>query len=368
MNKKIFLSAFFTLVFSLCSCNTAKQAENTDKSKEQPISQISHATSAKLAPIQVYDKEEELNGTTTKLEAQYFLRTGDKIEISVLDEPEMTRQVFVLPDGSINYLLVGKLQAAGKTAEELASSLTTLLSKYLINPNVSVLVVELKVSEHLSLASVLGAVQRPGQVEIKKGDRLIDIISKAGGLLYINDIGAGRSVANLNASYISRDGVRLDVNFDSLLRLGDMGQNIIVKDGDVIYFAESDTNNIIVLGEVENPNIIPFTRDVSLIEAISRCGGFTDKAQKGSVIVLRKEGEEPKMVKIDLDAILNGREKLSNLALKSGDVVFIPEQGLSEYEKYASQIMTFADLVLKGYQVREQIRFPRIHRRDSYFY
>ncbi|HOK03889.1 MAG TPA: SLBB domain-containing protein [Victivallales bacterium] len=220
-----------------------------------------------------------------------------------------------------------------------------------------------------SFVSVVGAVQKPGKIEIKDGDRLLDAITNAGGLLFINDIWGGRAVANLNSAYISRNGEKLNVNLDKLLREGDMTQNILLKAGDFIYFPESDTSNIIVLGEVKNPNIIPFTRNISLLEALSRCGGFTEKAQKGTVIVLRVDGEKNTvMKKVDLEAILYGKENASGLALKGGDIVFVPEQGLSEYERYAGYLMTFADLILRAYQVREQIRFPRLHRRDSFYY
>ncbi len=369
------LSVVYSAIIALtvCSCNLMKTTDATTPAPENITTENTPTITpenktVELSPIQKYDSTTKAGEKAVNTITQYLFGCGDKMEISVLDEPEMTKEVFVLPDGSINYLLVGRVQAEGKTPNELEATIATLLSKYIKNPKVSIMLKSLNFNESAKFASIIGAVQKPGKIEINDGERLIDAISKAGGLLYINDLWGGRSVANLNASYISRNGVRLDVSFDSLLRLGDMGQNILVQPNDFIYFAESDTNNLIVLGEVQNPNIIPFTRDISLIEAISRCGGFTDNAQKSTVIVLRVKGDDTEMRKVDLEAILNGKEKISNLALKSGDIVFVPEQGLSEYERYANYLTTFANLILQGYQVREQIRFPRIHRHDSAFY
>lgn len=363
----------FLLIILFAGCQSVDENQDANKKNltgeadgNNPVAQ----RVIPLTPIEKYDKQllrkvEE----NSKIKKPYVLNPGDKIEISILDNSEMTREVFVLPDGSINYLLVGRIEAQGMTPEELSGILSEKLSKYLKDPNVSVIIKSLETkSDVKSYVSVVGAVQKPGKIEIKEGDRLLDVITSAGGLLFINDIWGGRAVANLNSAYVSRNGEKLDLSFDKLLREGDMGHNIALQDGDFIYFPESDTSNIIVLGEVSHPNIIPFTRDISVIEAISRCGGFTDNAQKGTVIVLRVKGEETEMKKIDLEAILKGNEKIANINLKGGDIVFVPKQGLSEYERYASQIMTFADLILKGYQVREQIRFPRLHRRDTHFY
>jgi polysaccharide export outer membrane protein len=363
-------------LFILNACETAKEIEKKDDAAVLPGPAKKTDAVIKnepaLSPPISKEMEKENAGINKDFglnyDGPYLFKEGDKMEISVLDEPEMTRDVFVLPDGSITYLLVGEISAAGKTAAELKEALSASLSEYFIGPKVSIIVKELKKEKLSSYVSVMGAVQRPDKVEIVSGEKLIDAVTKAGGLLYINDILGGRSVANLKASYLSRNGKKLDVDFYRLLRQGDMTQNVLLKPGDFIYFAESDVDNIIVLGEVENPTIIPYTRDISVVEAISRSGGFTDQAQKGKVIVLRNSGEDTEVMKIDLESVLLGKEKQKNLWLKAGDIIFVPEQGMSEYGRYADYLMTFGSLILQGYQVREQIRFPRLHRRDTDFF
>jgi len=312
----------------------------------------------------------------------YRLQVGDMLEVSVLGEPEMKKDVTVLPGGTISYLLVGEVDAAGKIISEVRTEITRSLTDYFISPQVSVLaqkIVSLKPSRNLAMAkvsviiaqrqekfasyaSILGALEKPGKYEIGGDERILDLITSAEGLLFINDEMGGRTVANLKAAYLSRDGKKMDVDFDRLLRLGDMEYNLQLEPDDFIYIPDAESSAIFVLGEVTLPRIIPYNRDMSLVEAISRSGGFTDAAQRSRVLVIR--GSEGKNFEIDVQRLLLGKEE-KNLMLESGDVIFIPEQGLSEYARYARYLTDIADLIISGYQVRETIRFPRLNRHDQ---
>ncbi len=320
-----------------------------------------------LKKIMAKQKAEE-EAKDAKPEA-YRLRKGDSVEVSVLDELEMTRNVSVIPDGSITYLLVGEIPAEGKTVAELRMEIQNKLSGFFVNPRVSVILSKIsKQEEEKRTISIVGAVQSPGEIQITDKDRVIDVIAKAGGLLYINDWMGGRTVANLKASYISRKGVKLDVDFDKLLRIGDMNFNVPVENGDFIYIADAESSSIFILGEVYNPQLIPYNRDISLVEALSRSGGFTHKAEKSRVIVLRDSGLGNEFVYVDVESLLYGDKEEQNMILKAGDIVYVPEQGLSEWSRYAEYLMVFGSLLLQGYEIRDQVRFPRLNRRDEYFH
>jgi polysaccharide export outer membrane protein len=296
----------------------------------------------------------------------YRLRVGDQIEISVLDELEMSRNVNVIPDGTITYLLIGEVPAAGRTVGELREAITGALTAYFVDPRVSVILTglakaeptpeELKEPEYVS---IIGALRNPGKYEIARNYRLLDLIAEAGGMLYTQQEYGARTIANLKAAYLSRDGAMLDVDFDRLLRLGDMSQNLQLKAHDFVYIPDAETNNIFVPGEVSFPRPVPFSRDMSLVEAIATCGGFTENAQRSAVLIVRPSTATN--FEIDLERLLLGQEEL-NLPLESGDIIFVPEQGLSEYSRYARYLTDFANLVLSGYQVREAVRFPRLKR------
>jgi protein involved in polysaccharide export with SLBB domain len=297
-----------------------------------------------------------------KPQGPYRLNVGDVLEISVLDEPSMTREVTIIPDGTLAYLLVGEIPAAGKTISELRDNLTKALSEFFVSPYVSVLTKEINLpQEEVKNVKILGALKNPGIYTWHEGDRLLDALTVAGGLLYTQTELGTRTTANLKASYISRDGKSLDVDFYNLIQLGDMTQNVPIQPNDFIYIASAEESNVIVMGEVEKPRIIPYTRNLNLIEALSICGGFTREAFRSRIVILRTKKDRTKYVEVDVDDLLRGKD-IANLTLKGGDIVFVPEQPLSTYSRYAGFLSEIAQLVLDAYSVREAVMFPKLDR------
>ncbi len=298
----------------------------------------------------------------SKPKPPYRLNLGDIIEISVLDEPEMTRDVSVIPDGTITYLLVGEIEAEGLTIADLRKSLTISLEEFFISPYISIITKKINIpAEEEKRVSILGAIKNSGNFTWHKGDRVLDLIAEAGGLLYTQTELGSRTTANLKASYLSRNGKEIGVNFYDLLRLGDMNHNILISPDDFIYIADSEESTIIVMGEVNEPRIIPYTRDMTVVEALSICGGFSREAYQSRVVILRSKEGETQYVEVDVNDILHGKN-VTNMMLEGGDIVYIPEQTLSEYARWAGFLGTLADLLLKGYEVREAIRFPKLNR------
>ncbi len=294
----------------------------------------------------------------------YRINIADILEISILDEPEMTREVNVIPDGSIAYLLVGSIHAQGKTIQELKDDLTKALEEYYVSPYVSVL------SKHVQLppedekrVSVLGALKSPGNYTWNRGDRILDIIAAAGGLLYTQTEFGSRTTANLKASYLSRKGKTVDIDFYRLLQLGDMSHNIKLQPDDFIYIANAEDSNITIMGEVSEPKIIPFTRDISLVEALAMSRGFSTNAYMSRVVILRPSEEDTKYIEVNVNDLLYGRD-VRNIILQGGDIIFVPEQGISEYARYARYITDMLDVILKVYQVRETVLFPKLNRNN----
>lgn len=313
-------------------------------------------------PVGYYQTEPAVE---EKPEGPYKLNVGDVLEISVLDEPEMTRDVTVIPDGTITYLLVGEMQAEGLTISELRQNLTEALEEFFIAPYVSIITRTISVPpEEVQKVAIIGAVKNNGQFDWNKGDRVLDIIAQAGGLLYTQTELGSRTTANLKASYLSRNGRELDIDFYKLLRLGDMRYNIVLQPDDFIYIADAEESTIIVMGEVYNPRIIPYTRNINVVEALSICGGFTREAYQSRVVILRSIEGEAKYVEVDVNDMLHGRD-VKNLMLEGGDIIYVPEQTISEYARWAGFLVDIADLVLKGYEVREAIRFPKLNRHSS---
>lgn len=372
MTKALAYIVMFASLLMLTSCSHFKKDDPIEKLEVLPV-QVESENVEEENPkdpenaikefiasqvIEEKDKEPEEDKPTPP----YILNIGDVLEISILDEPEMTRDVKIIPDGTLTYLLVGEIAAEGKTIKELREDLTKALDEYYVAPFVSILTKELFIPEgEEKRIAVLGALKTPGNYKWHKGDRVIDIIAESGGLLYTQTEFGARTIANLKASYISRDGKELDVDFYRLLQLGDMKQNIELKPDDFIYIANSEDANIVVMGEVNSPKILPFTRDISLIEALSMCGGFTREAYQSRVVILRPSDDDTKYVEVNVNDLLHGRD-IRNIQLEGGDIIFIPEQGISEYARYARFLTDMMETVIKGYELRDAIRFPRLKR------
>lgn len=366
MNKKTWL------ILSICLLNIAgclhleKKQEAVDEAETPVVAESTDESILEFSdvPSILPDAMPETFESTVPAgpPPPYRLNIGDLLEVSVLDEPEMTRDVKIIPDGTLTYLLVGEIPAKGKTIQELRNALTKALEEYFVSPYVSIITKELHIPpEEEKRVAILGALKSPGNYSWHEGDRVLDIIAEAGGLLYTQTEFGARTIANLKASYLSRKGKTVDVDFYRLLQLGDMEQNIKLKPDDFVYIANSEDANIVIMGEVQSPKIIPYTRDISLIEALSMSGGFTREAYQSRVVILRPSDDDTKYVEVNVNDLLHGRD-VRNIQLEGGDIIFVPEQGISEYARYARFITDMFEVVIRGYELRDAIRFPQLNR------
>jgi polysaccharide export outer membrane protein len=106
------------------------------------------------------------------------------LDISVFKVPDLSKTVLVSDTGMINLPLVGEVQAAGKTTQELERDLTAKLgATYLQNPQVSVLVKE----NNSQRVTIQGAVEKPGVYPVKGRTSLLELVAMAGGFKSTSD-------------------------------------------------------------------------------------------------------------------------------------------------------------------------------------
>ncbi|CQR74708.1 Polysialic acid transport protein KpsD precursor [Sporomusa ovata DSM 2662] len=172
----------------------------------------------------------------------YLLGPGDVLDIRVLDFDELqVKDLIVRNDGKIAFPIVGEIRASGLSPGQLTNIITAGISHYAREPKVTVNVIKYRTTR----IYVLGEVARPGMYELEKQHLLLDAIGAAGG--YTKD-------ALKKKAYIIRKNSHSQpesVNLIKLLRQGDMTQNCVLNDGDVVYFAAS--------GRIDfNRDILPF--------------------------------------------------------------------------------------------------------------
>ncbi len=108
----------------------------------------------------------------------YALGPGDKIRVTVFDEPDLTRQVEVGADGYVSFPLVGSIPAAGGTPDAFGEKLAGALKKYLKEARVTV-----EIAEYRPF-SIIGEVRSPGSYPYAPNLTVISAVARAGGFTY----------------------------------------------------------------------------------------------------------------------------------------------------------------------------------------
>lgn len=128
-------------------------------------------------------------------QSSYSIKPGDVLNVEVLEDSSLNRQVLVLPDGTISYPMVGSVPAAGRTVVDVKQQLTAgLAPNFATAPNVFVAVQSLATPTRRSGGGggvaavrtmdvyVMGEVGSPGKKAVKQGTTLLQFLAEAGGL------------------------------------------------------------------------------------------------------------------------------------------------------------------------------------------
>ena len=246
------------------------------------------------------------------------LGPGDTLNLQLFDMPDSARtEVPIGPDGRISFLQARDIMAAGLTVDELRANMDAALAKFYQNPH-SIIV---PVAFHSKKYIVLGAVANKGVYTFERPLRVIEAIARAGGLE--SGLYAARTVelADLQRSFLVRSGQRVPVDFEGLFLRGDLSQNVPLQPDDYLYFALASANEIYVLGEVMLPGVQVFAAKPSAISAVTLAGGFTYRAFKSRVLVVRGSLDHPETFVVDAAAILKG--KAPDFKLQPRDIVYV---------------------------------------------
>lgn len=155
----------------------------------------------------------------------YLIGPEDVLKISVWKEPELDREVVVRPDGGISFPLVGDVQVTDKTVDQVKDAIRKKISKYI--PKAEVTVSLVKASSYKIY--VLGKVNNPGQYVLGSYVDVLQALSIANGLTPYassDDIKILRRVEGVEQAY--------SFEYSSASAGEKMGQNIILKSGDVV--------------------------------------------------------------------------------------------------------------------------------------
>ena len=183
---------------------------------------------APMAPQQKYFDSSQF------YQGDYLIGVDDVIQVNVWRNPDLSISVPVRPDGKISTPLVKDILAAGKTPRQLADSVTQVLSKYIRDPQVSIIVTGLNSHEYVSRVRVTGAVNTPASLAHRMGMTVLDVILAAGGVSEFAS--ANRTVLYRKMPNGKTKSIR--IKLDDILKKGKLDTNILLHPGDVLTVPE----------------------------------------------------------------------------------------------------------------------------------
>lgn len=247
----------------------------------------------------------------------YRIGPKDQLRISVFEEPQLGGELRVSERGTINLPPIGEIDVQGKTSDELELHLRAVLEeRYFQRATVSVQVLEFRSKP----ISVIGAVNRPGELAFSGRWSLLEAITAVGGLAPNH----GDVIHVLRrADNGLTDQVTIPVN--ALLVRTEPAFNIPIFANDLINVPATVLVTVYCLGEVKQPGALEFksTERLSLLAAIARAGGLTDRASSKITVKRKGNGDEEEEFQLDFKRILAGKDP--DFSLRQGDLVVVKE-------------------------------------------
>lgn len=111
----------------------------------------------------------------------YQIGVDDQLQVTVWHNPDLSVSVPVRPDGKVTVPLVGDVAAGGRSTDQVAAEIQQKLAQYIRDPQVAVILTELRSHEYLSRVRVTGAVRSPISVPYRQGMTVLDAVLAAGG-------------------------------------------------------------------------------------------------------------------------------------------------------------------------------------------
>ena len=162
---------------------------------------------------------------TAALPAGYVIGAEDVLSVVFWREKEMSADVVVRPDGKISLPLLKDIQAAGYTPEQLTGVLVSAASKYVSQPNATVIVKEINSRK----VFIVGQVAKPGGYPMTGNMTVLELIALAGDTL---EFAKSKNVAVVRKQHDGEQ--RFKFNYKDVLKGKDVQQNILLKPGDTV--------------------------------------------------------------------------------------------------------------------------------------
>jgi len=174
-------------------------------------------------------------GEGQNVSEEYIIGPLDELTIFVWRNPELGAKVQVRPDGRITTPLISDLPAVGKTPTQLAGDIKRVLTQYISNPIVSVMVDKFQGTFSQQIR-IVGATEKPASIPYRANMTLLDAMIEVGGL---SEFAAGDRARLVRRDKVTGQQKEYDLKISRLIKRGDTSANVRLEPGDVIIIPES---------------------------------------------------------------------------------------------------------------------------------
>jgi polysaccharide export outer membrane protein len=371
------VAALSSSVFT--GCASVEKWREAHKRPEPPT----FAPATVFTPATVADRVAVDPSLLQRPTSEFRLGPGDQLEIEVMGDIGTRSRATVGPDGKIYFYILPGIDVWGATLPEARDRIVKQLQKFVREEQPVSITLRTVQSQRVW---ILGRVSRPGIYSMAGPMTLLEAIAEAGGpapasagamtlaaagalgatgpagtgapgamgsgaaavpammMIGTNTRGASDEAGDLSRAFIIRQGKMVRVDFQRLLREGDMTQNIYLQPDDMIYLPSGKTGNVHVLGAVGMPRAIDYTGRVTLAQAVAQAGGAIRHAYLSNVAIVRGSLTQPQVAIVDFQAIQNG--SAPDVVLEAADIVYVPDSPHRVITRYVDLILdTFARTV-----------------------
>lgn len=337
-----------------------------------------------LSSNKLISNQTQDNKIESDIKIEYILGEGDILFINFLGLELFNNYYTINPEGNLILPELNQFYASGLTLKDLNQKLTNEYKKYIIDPNIEILIsfyrpinfyikgevidpgMHQLSNNKLKEAPKYLPINASGTNPLPTSDSLItvklfDAIKKAGGVTNNADLSKVSIIRN-NSDSQGGGKIKTDIDLLHLITSGDQKNNIRIFDGDIINIPKSNKSikeqlltinnsnispskiSVFITGNIDDPGSYEFRKGVNMIQVITSAGGKKLLSKNIEFIRFNNSGmTQKRVIKYDINAQVG---TMNNPILMDGDIINIRTSLL---EKTAEVLTEISNPILTGF-------------------
>ena len=244
----------------------------------------------------------------------FKLAIDQKVSVKFPSAPELNETQNVQPDGNIILPYIGQVFVIGKSINQLSKELKERYSKIFRDPELYVVVPE--------FSAALREMKQDLHTAPRGLSRLVTV--RPDGYATFPMVGdlfvAGKTIPEVDKEL--NDWYRREVT----------GLHV------TLFLEKSHGSVVYVMGEVKNSGSYPIERPISVFEAMTMAGGYTEDSELESVVIFRRRGKKITAAKLNLENVLDMEPHAEYFYLKPDDLLYVPRTKIATAAQLMGQV------------------------------